>query len=313
MTKLSTKNADLTPTEDIRSFQNKVISPGNYKIKIHNVQLRPERDIKFGEKLILTVETEPIGNGFVGFHIDKDDPSKGVYEGQTGQVSMSRWGYKNDSLPSGFEISRDDEIFKAVGILCRETGLNFWWDAQDSKYETVDEILNAFILERPFAGVWFFAIICGREYLSKDNKHINHELYFPRDERVLGKAFSLNPEKVQKYNESLHLERIKAKPETNTSVTTQTASEQPKTSPEPNKPVDISKSETNSAVLSFLNDTSQNHGQVTSPFTDEILNDSDIQKQELTKDQAIIQDSDNCPFLPWEEGYDEWMKNHQGT
>lgn len=294
---LSTKNIDLTPNEGGGNFSQKIIQPGNHKVRINNIELRKEKDPRFGEKLLLFLETPPIGNGFIGLAINKDDASQGNYEGRVGYVSVSRWGFK-DSLE--YQISRNDELFKTIGVLCRELSLVSWWDAQDNKYEHVDQLLGAFIKERPFDGVWFYCVISGRQYLSKDNKNINNELYFPREERVLGKAYSLNQEKVQKYNESLHLEKIKPKSDTNVPTSIQTPPEQSRITPEPSKPVSIKDTETNPAVLAFLNDVPTNKEVSTSPFTDEILNDTSFQNVDLTGATPIIT-ADSQDRLPWED------------
>ena len=61
----------------------KTITPGQHKLKINSIELKRfsfmEQDQ--GYYFIMNVETEPI-DGFEGFMIDVNDPSKGNYAGK---------------------------------------------------------------------------------------------------------------------------------------------------------------------------------------------------------------------------------------
>jgi hypothetical protein len=70
----------------------KTIAPGNHVLKINSVELEDFRFIEGAKHLILHVETAPI-EGFEGFLLDKDDESKGRFEGQIGRVKASQYAY----------------------------------------------------------------------------------------------------------------------------------------------------------------------------------------------------------------------------
>lgn len=208
MSNLSTKGASLDPPAG--TGIKPILSPGNYEIQIVNAELR-KGDAEFGDKFILVVETRPLPPPFKGLPKDKTDASKGNYLGQVGWVGLSRWGYKDAVTKAGFQIVRDDEMFRALGVLCRDIGLGLleWWDNQDGKHATVDSLYAQFEKDKPYLGIWFHACIAGKEYMN--GQYLNHELFFNPEKRETGKPFSLNKDKVQKYFESTHLVRMEAK------------------------------------------------------------------------------------------------------
>lgn len=222
--KLSTKGASLDPPAGtgIRP----IIHPGNHEIHILSTEVR-KGDGEFGDKVTLKVETRPLPAPFKGLAKNKEDASAGSYAGQVGWVSLSRWGFKDGETPNGFVVVRDDEMFRSLGVLCRDIGLGLaeWWDNQDGKHETVDQLYAAFEKDKPYQGVWFHACIAGKEYMN--GQYVNYELFFNRETRETGKPFSLNKDKVQKYFESSHLVRLQPKGEVNASST---GSEAPKSS-----------------------------------------------------------------------------------
>jgi hypothetical protein len=202
--KLSTKNANLDPPAGSGGGVKPILEPGNYEITILRTELRKERDPKFGEKLIMLVESRPLVD-FQGLLIDKSDPAKGRHQGRVGYVSYARYGFKDAVTPNDVQIVRDDEILRALGVLCRNIGLGMkdWWDAQDDKHDNVDQLYAAFERDKPYLGVWFHACIAGRQYMN--GQYLNYELFFPRESRELGQAFHLNQDKVQKFIFSEHV------------------------------------------------------------------------------------------------------------
>lgn len=279
--KLSTKNVSLDPPVSAGGVK-PVIQPGNHEIQILNAELR--KDPNYGDKLILTVETRPLGDGFKGLAKDKNDPSKGNYAGQIGWVNYSRYNFKDFTTEGGVQILRDDELFRAIGTLCRNIGLGLadWWDAQDGKHDTVDQLTEAFIKEKPFAGVWFYACIAGKEYMS--GKYVNYELFLPREDRTLGKAVSLNKDKVQKFFEHTHLVRLQPK----------STNEEPANEPQSQSATPTKKQETTSGG-SMQNNLS---------FLDELNADADTQRETLEKKEearkAAESKSVNDDKAPWE-------------
>ncbi len=212
---ISTKN--VTTPDNSSDFIKSIIAPGNHELKINKVYLKPEANPEFGVKLILAVETKVIGGTFKGFQIDPKNPAEGNYLGQVGNLAYSKWGYKDFLTSGGVQINRDEEILKAIKTICDTLKLGTWFDDADGKYATIEAFVEGFNKDAPFTNVWAHYCVAGREYSSKDGKHVNHELFLPRDERTLGKAFSLNADKVQKFFYSTHVEPLKPKADQATS------------------------------------------------------------------------------------------------
>lgn len=272
---ISTKNIKPNPLEG--NFMSPILAPGNHLVKLNSIIIHPETDIiKFGEKLILTLESQPLPEPFKGLQIDKNDPSKGNYNGQLGFVKYSKWGFRNQTF-NNVEIFRDDEFMRAMQNICKELNLMEWFESKDGIFNTVDELISTFNLEAPFKDIYFTVCLAGRAYLSKDGKHTNHELSFPREDRTLGKAFSLNPEKVQKFFHYIHIEA--AKTATNNTNTENTSSKLVDLPFEENKPA--TPTYQTSQELDFLNEKK------TESITDSINRDADQQKAKLNGGSII--------------------------
>ena len=66
-------------------------------------------------------------------------------------------------------------MLKFLKNLCVELDIVSWLDAQDNKYDTIEELFTAFNTEKPFAGKAIEYCLCGKEYLNKGG-YINYEL-----------------------------------------------------------------------------------------------------------------------------------------
>ena len=89
-----------------------VLDPGNHVVKINSITFDQTPYDADSYNIHLHVETAPVGGDFEGFFKDYNDQSKGRYEGQIGRVRISPFPFKDTTLPSGREISRDQEILK---------------------------------------------------------------------------------------------------------------------------------------------------------------------------------------------------------
>lgn len=279
---VSTKNV---PDAPISNFTGPILSPGNHKVKISSIELRPESDIvRFGEKLMLALETEPVNGPFKGLQIDRNDASKGNYAGQIGFVAYDKWGFKNSTF-NNVEIFRDDQVMSAIKNICRELNLMEWFDNADGKFETVNDFVIGFNAQAPFKNVYFTCCIAGREYKSKDGKHLNHELYFPREDRTLGKAFAINPDKVQKFFTSSHIEPLKesSAPATNSPgpASTTIPPGGPATNTNGNEPTKITP--TSQQEADFLSAGKQQEVKSETPNTDAINKDADAKAAPQTE------------------------------
>lgn len=209
---ISTKNITETTETESKSFTKSVIPPGNYKLKINRVFLKHESKTEYGSRLILAVETPEVTDpNFKGLPIDSTNPSLGVHKGQIGNVGFSKWSFRDFLTTLGVQILKEEEILKAIKTICENLNISTWFEEADGRFPTIEAFVEGFSTEAPFKDIWAYYCVGGREYLSKDGKHTNHELFLPAYDRVLGKAFSLDEKKVQKFFYSQHVETLKPK------------------------------------------------------------------------------------------------------
>ena len=103
---------------------------------------------------------------------DMNDQSKGRYDGQVGRVRITPYPYKDASLPSGVEVSRDHEILKSMIFLSEQLGKRDQLDAIEA------DSIEAFMTKAGalFANSDFFnACIGSRQWENKDG-YINDDL-----------------------------------------------------------------------------------------------------------------------------------------
>lgn len=286
-TKTPVKSA--APSGD--DFIKSMLEPGNHKVKLLAIFLQPGQKAEFGDRLVLKLETEPIGGVFKGLPIDKNDLTKGYHVGRVGYVAYSRFSFRDWVSPMGFEVFKETELQVAIQDLCEGLKINQWYLDQDEKaHADMTAFIKAFDEEKPFKDIYFHVCIAGKEYVAQQGKYVNNEMFFPAEHRQMGKAYSLNPEKVQKFFESSHMERLKEKP-TNSTVTegegkaTPTQTEEKKTDgPVHSKP-------TSQAEIDFMNEGKNKTTE--SPFTAE-------PEEQVESNTDIITGNDGDKF-PWEK------------
>lgn len=197
---LSTKNIPQGGTP-------KTLSPGNHRCKLNNIELldgyNPE-----SLHVVFHVEGEPVGAGFEGFLRDKDDQSKGRFEGQVGRVKASQWAFESKTLPSGAEINRDESILKILMAIAKAQGKTAELDTVEAdNIQDYIEKAKAVLCNDTFI-YWCFG---GREY--EKNNYTNFDLYLPKAQGN-SYAFSDDREHVIDFEKAKHI--IKAKGATKT-------------------------------------------------------------------------------------------------
>src|SRR5688572_1189717 len=190
----------------------KTIQPGNCSAKINRVELEKFPFKEGAEHLILHLETTKPADDFEGFMIDKDNADLGRHDGQVGKVKASRWAFKDDTTKGGVQISKDREVMKFLLSLCTELGILKWFHAQDNKFETISDFVEAFNKQRPFENIFMNWCIAGREYKGKNN-YTNYDLYLPKSTKS-GKPFEsedieVEQSKLLKFVQADHIEKIK--------------------------------------------------------------------------------------------------------
>lgn len=189
---LSTKNVNL------ETKISKTIKPGNIRAKIYDLQIVNGYN-PGSYHLTLFVETEPI-EGFEGFYIDKDDQSKGRYEGQIGRIKFSQWAFEDKTLPSGVQINRDHSIIKALLVISKAA--NKLDEIHALTEETIEDYVKAaskFLI----GDTYYEMCVAGKEYVDK-NGYTQHDLFFPKLD-AKSSFISQDADDVVKFDSTKHI------------------------------------------------------------------------------------------------------------
>lgn len=190
----------------------KMIQPGNHVCKIHLVELEkvPYNDKAYHLSLIVE---GPELKDFEGFLIDKNDPSKGKYKGQSGRVKADLWPFRDDTIVSKktgekYEIKRDDQIARFVDRLLKTCRYK-----EHIEGETIEDFINNLNKARPYDGKWFNMCIGGREYKNKEG-YVNYDLFLPKPTKT-GFPMELNDvppdsSRLIKFDQAKHIVKKKA-------------------------------------------------------------------------------------------------------
>jgi len=191
-------------TKDVKAGEgglSKTLKPGNVKVKINSVVLEPNTFKPGSYHVVCNVETEPI-EGFVGFAIDKNNPSLGNHAGQIGKVKAGQYSFADGATKSGIPVYRDNDIMTHIKRICLAVGTN-WWDGTDGKYKTIEALVEAFNNDKPFKDIYIETCLAGKKY-KNDKGYDNYDLFFAKYSG--GKSgFSSDPAKVITFNEKEHV------------------------------------------------------------------------------------------------------------
>lgn len=200
---LSTKNIK---TE---SKLSKTLNPGNITARIYDIQLVPGYNAN-SYHLVLFIESAPIGGDFEGFYIDKDDQSKGRFQGQIGRVKYSQYAFEDKTLPSGIEINRDQNILRALAAIAKSLGLNNQLDSISA--DTIEDFVAKAkdILTDSEAG-YLYMCLGGRAYTDK-NGYTKYDLHLAK---AKNKKYAFadidNADNVVEFDDAEHLVAEKKK------------------------------------------------------------------------------------------------------
>ena len=187
----------------------KTIAPGNHELKINSIKLEEFKFINGAYHIMLDVETKPI-EGFDGFFRNKDDESKGRYEGQIGRVKASQYAFADGETKSGIKIQRDRSVLMFLKNLSNALGINDWFTEQDNKHETIHDFVKAFNETAPYQDKYLNTCLAGKEYENKSG-YLAYDCWFAKAQN---KKYGYSPTAatVLTYDESKHLKKIENKP-----------------------------------------------------------------------------------------------------
>jgi hypothetical protein len=188
----------------------KTIAPGNHVLKINSIELEEFRFIENAYHLMLHVETEPLSDDFEGFMIDKDDESKGRYQGQIGRVKASQYAYADGETKSGIKIQRDRSILMFLQGLSKTLGINDWFVDQDGKHDTIEDFVKSFNKTAPFRDKYLSFCVAGKEYLNR-NDYTSYDMWLPKAEGRKYAFGDLESNSIITYDESKHLKKLETK------------------------------------------------------------------------------------------------------
>jgi hypothetical protein len=187
----------------------KTINPGNHVLKINSIELEEFKFIPGAYHLMLHVETEPI-EGFEGFLIDKDDESKGRYEGQIGKVKASQYAFADGETKTGIKIQRDRSILIFLRTLAHTLELDSWFVEQNDKHDTIEDFVHAFNKSAAFRNNYLEFCIAGKEYESKSG-YTNYDMWLPKAEGKKYAFGAIEEGAVITFDEAKHVKKMEVK------------------------------------------------------------------------------------------------------
>jgi len=205
---MALSTTDLT-TEGTGSGMPKTIAPGNHELKINSVRVEEFKFIEGAYNFILEMETKPI-EGFEGFMRDRNDESKGRYDGQIGRIKASQYAFANGETKSGIKIDRDRSLLMFLKNLSTALGITDWFAEQDNKHETIEDFVKAFNDTAPYQDKYLHTCLAGKEYENKSG-YIAYDCWFAKAQNKKY-GYAPNAETMLTYDESKHLRKIENKP-----------------------------------------------------------------------------------------------------
>jgi len=186
-----------------------VIGVGNQKVKINSITFDQTPYDKDAYNVVLHVESEPVGGEFEGFLVDPNDKNGPRYKGQVGRIRLSPYPYKDATLPSGREISRDTEVLKAM-IFLGET-LNKRDDLDSIEADTIEEFMKS--ADSVLSGDTYINLcVGGREWENKEG-YVNYDLFLPRNSKdgIAMEALDVENSRLYKFDKSEHVRELQKK------------------------------------------------------------------------------------------------------
>jgi hypothetical protein len=153
-----------------------VLEPGNQVVKINEITFTKTPYDAEAYNVMLHVEGEPMEGDFQGFLVDVNKPDGMRYAGQVGRVRATQYAFKDTTLPSGVEISRDTEVMKAMIFLAEQLGKRAELDAIQAN--TIEEFMIA--CNGVLSGPTYVNVCLGaREWENKEG-YMNNDLFLPK-------------------------------------------------------------------------------------------------------------------------------------
>lgn len=157
-----------------------VIGTGNQKIKINSITFDQTPYDMDAYNITLHLESEPMDGDFNGFLKDVNNPSGPRFEGQVGRVRFSPYPFKDTTLPNGNEISRDNEVLKAMIFLSETVNKREELDAIEAS--TIEDFMSKASIICSNTG-YINACLGAREWENREG-YVNNDLFLPKRNRM---------------------------------------------------------------------------------------------------------------------------------
>jgi hypothetical protein len=183
-----------------------LMGPGNAVVRINSISMDKTPWDANAYQIHLHVESEPIKGDFEGFLRDQNNESLGRYEGQIARVRMSPFPYKDATLDNGREISKDQEILKAMIFVSEVVGGREKLDAIEAA--TIEDFITK--CNGLFSNSEFFNVCLGsREWENKEG-YVNNDLYLPKLSRdgVPMEKLGVDNTRLIKFDKATHVRSI---------------------------------------------------------------------------------------------------------
>lgn len=191
------------PTEG--TFVQKSLQPGTHECTILDVKLEKPPYDPNQYNLIFSLMGPELGEDFEGFQVNRLDPSKGHYKGQTSNVKANQFGFKDWEF-KGKLISRDESIqnflgsfLKQLNLLDQFQGLNYH---ADSIEDLVAEV-RSFLIKGNYK---IHFTIAAQKYFKEGSEYPSYALYLPKKtEGKFAYANTADDAKLIPFNEAIHI------------------------------------------------------------------------------------------------------------
>jgi len=209
MSEINLKKKVMLNTKDMSAGSGRtkpVLDPGNHVVKINSITLDQTPYDADSYNIHLHVETAPVGGDFEGFFKDYNDQSKGRYDGQIGRVRISPFPFKDTTLPSGREISRDQEILKNMITLAETLEMRDGLDSINA--QTIEDFMRE--CDDLMGGSKLINMcIGGREWENKEG-YINNDLFLPRISKdgIAMEALDKENSRLLKFDRAVHVKAL---------------------------------------------------------------------------------------------------------
>ena len=184
----------------------KVLEPGTHLCRI--VDIKPSVPAYDTSKIQLTfiVEGQPEGGSFIGAAIDKQDPSKGNYEGKMAFVKASSWDFQEWKKTTGEVIDADTNACNFLANLANSLGVLNDMKKDPSLAKEVDINTFASVAKKYICDpdLWAYYTIGGKQRWAEGFNNPNYNMYFVKYENRKNYV-SLKEDGVVPFDEEKHI------------------------------------------------------------------------------------------------------------